>query len=97
VTPQGQRARLDPAAAIAVPVSEVKGDKPAGVAVGAVDVSAEVMAIDRTKRTLSLKLPEGNVVTSEVDKSVKAFDAMKVGDSIHARLTKADAISVEKP
>jgi len=43
------------------------------------------------------ELPEGNVVTTEVGKLVKAFDSMKVGDSIHARLTKAIAISVETP
>ena len=49
----------------------------------------------KKKRTLALALPEGNVVTTEVDKSVKDFDTLKVGDSIHARLTKAIAISVE--
>jgi len=37
------------------------------------------------------------VVTTGVDKSVKAFDKLKIGDVIHARLTKAIAISVEKP
>jgi len=74
-----------------------KGEKPAGYAVGAVDVSALVVGIDKIKRTLTLELPEGNVVTHEVDKSVEAFDSLKVGDSIHARLTKAIAISVEKP
>ena len=74
-----------------------KGEKPGGYAVGAVDVSASVVGIDKKKRTLTLELPEGNVVTTEVDKSVKAFDKLKVGDVIHARLTKAIAISVEKP
>ena len=74
-----------------------KGEKPGGYAVGAVDVSATVVGIDKKKRTLTLELPEGNVVTTEVDKSVKAFDSLKVGDSIHARLTKAIAISVETP
>jgi len=74
-----------------------KGEKPGGYAVGAVDVSALVVGIDKKKRTLTLELPEGNVVTTEVDKSVQAFDSLKVGDSIHARLTKAIAISVEKP
>jgi hypothetical protein len=74
-----------------------KGEKPGGYAVGAVDLSASVVGIDRKKHTLTLELPEGNVVTTEVDKSVKAFDTLKVGDSIHARLTKAIAISVEKP
>jgi len=33
---------------------------------------------------------------SQLNKSVKAFDTLKVGDSIHARFTEAVAISVEK-
>ena len=74
-----------------------KGEKPGGYAVGAVDVSASVVGIDKKKRTLTLKLPEGNVVTTTVDKSVQAFETLKVGDAIHARLTKAIAVSVENP
>lgn len=74
-----------------------KGEKPAGYAVGAVDVAATVQAIDRTKRTVTLKGPEGNVITTKVDQSVKAFDTLKVGDSVHARYTEAIAISVETP
>ena len=74
-----------------------KGDKPAVVAVEAVDVSATVQAIDRTKRTVTLKGPDGKLLTTRVDKSVKAFDTLRVGDSIHARYTEAIAISVEKP
>jgi hypothetical protein len=81
----------------AVVARSTKGEKPGGYAVGAIDVSASVVGIDKKKRTLTLELPEGNVVTTEVDKSVKAFDTLKVGDAIHARLTKAIAISVEKP
>jgi hypothetical protein len=74
-----------------------KGDKPAAVSVEAVDVSAIVKSINRTKRTVSLELPHGQRVTSRVDKSVKAFDTLKVGDSIHVVYTEAIAISVEKP
>ena len=80
-----------------VTARSAKGEKPGGYAVGAIDVSASVVGMDKKKRTLTLELPEGNVVTTEVDKSVKAFDTLKVGDAIHARLTKAIAISVEKP
>ncbi len=72
-----------------------KGGKPAGVAVEAVDVAAEVQTIDRKKRTVTLKGPDGKLVTTKVDKSVKAFDTLKKGDSIHARYTEAIAISVE--
>jgi hypothetical protein len=74
-----------------------KGDKPGGVVVEAVDVAATVQAIDRTKRTVTLKGPDGKSVTTRVDPSVKALDALKVGDVVHARYTEAIAIAVEKP
>ena len=74
-----------------------EGDKPGAVVAGAVDVSATVQGIDKKKREMKLELPDGNVVTSEVDPSVAAFDDLKVGDSIHARLTRALAIAVESP
>jgi hypothetical protein len=74
-----------------------KGDKPGGVAVETVDVSATVKAVDKKKRTVTLKGPDGKLVTTNVDKSVKAFDTLKVGDSINVRFTEAIAISVEKP
>jgi hypothetical protein len=73
-----------------------KGAKPAGVAVEAVDVSAMVQKIDRTKRTVVLKGNNGHSATVKVDKSIKKFDTLRVGDLIHARFTEAIAISVEK-
>ena len=74
-----------------------KGEKPAAIAVEAVDVSATIVAINKKKRTITLKGPDGKKVTTKVDKSVKSFDTLKVGDSINARYTEAIAISVEKP
>ena len=71
------------------------GDKPAAMVAGAVDVSATVKGIDKNKRELIVELPDGNVVKSKVDPAASAFDGLKVGDSIHARLTRAFAISVE--
>jgi hypothetical protein len=62
-----------------------------------VDVSAVIQAIEPAKRTLTLKGPQGNVIPLKIDKSVKAFDQLKVGDSIHVRYTEAVAISVSKP
>jgi len=72
-----------------------KGEKPGGVVVGAIDVSATVRGIDKKKRELTLEMPNGHVVTHKVDPSVKAFDTLRVGDTIHARLTRALAIAVE--
>jgi len=44
-----------------------------------------------------LKLPDGEVVTRDVDPSVQMFDTLRVGDTIHVRMTEAFAISVETP
>ena len=72
-----------------------KGDMPAGAMVETVDVSATVQAINKEKREATLKWPDGKEVTTKVDKSVN-FDDLKTGDSVHARITEATAVSVEK-
>ncbi len=74
-----------------------KGEKPAAVVIETIDVSATVKSINKSKRSIDLIMPDGKVVTRKVDKSIKAFDSLKKGDSIHVRLTEAVAISVEKP
>ena len=74
-----------------------KGEKPAGYVVSTVDIVATVEAINRRTRTVTLRGPEGNTVTTTVDPSVRAFDSLSVGDSIHVRFTEAVAISVKKP
>ena len=93
----GQSGQKPEASAGMVVARAAKGAMPAGVEVEAVDVSATVQAIDRPNRTVTLKGADGKLVTTKVDKSVKAFDTLKVGDSVHARYTEAVAISVEKP
>ncbi len=72
-----------------------KGAKPGAYAVGAVDVSATVQAINKAKRTVTLKGPDGHEETVSVDPSIKEFDNLRVGDTIHVRYTEAIAISVE--
>ncbi len=93
----GKKGQKPKASAGLVAARSEKGDKPAGVVVEVVDVTATVQAIDRKTRKVSLKRPDGKLVTHKVDESVKAFDTLKVGGSIHARITEAIAISVEKP
>jgi len=93
----GKPGQKPEAAAGIVAARSAKGDKPAGIAVEAVDVAATVQAIDKTNRSVTLKLPLGNEITTKVDESVKAFDSLAVGDAVHARYTEAIAISVEKP
>jgi hypothetical protein len=72
-----------------------KGAKPGAYTVGAVDVSATVQAINKAKRTVTLKGPDGDEVIVAVDESMKEFDNLRVGDTIHVRYTEAIAISVE--
>lgn len=74
-----------------------KGDKPGGVVTSVIEASASVKAINRSRRTVTLELADGNVITSKVDPSAKAYDTLKVGDTIHVRLTRALAIAVEAP
>ena len=74
-----------------------KGEKPAGMAVETVDVTAVIKAIDKDERAVILELPDGKNVTAKAHQSVKAFDSLKVGDSFQARLTRSIAISVENP
>lgn len=74
-----------------------KGAKPAGTMVSVQELSASVQKIDYKKRTITLKGPEGNVATFNVDPSVKDFKKVKKGDKITIRHTEALAISVDKP
>ncbi len=92
----GKQGEKPDAAASQVVARAAKGEKPAGVAVETVDITATVQEIDKNNRTVTLKGPHGKLATIHVDKSVKGFDKLQKGDSIHARHTEAIAISVEK-
>lgn len=74
-----------------------EGEKPAGTIVETVDISAKVLAIDKKKRGVTLELADGKKRVTKVDPSIKAFDTLKVGDSIHIRHTNVVFISVENP
>ena len=76
-------------------------DKPSaqkpGVVVGdVVVVTATVEAVDKDKRTVTLKGPAGNVRTIKVDPRVKNLRQVKVGDELVIRHTEAVAIAVSK-
>ena len=73
------------------------GEKPAGIAVETVDVSASVDRIDKNKRFLYLKGPDGRTTKVKVKQSNKKFNSLSPGDSVLVRYTEAIAISVGKP
>jgi hypothetical protein len=71
------------------------GDRPAGIVVETVDISARVHHIDRSDRSVTLNLHDGRTITTQVDKSVEIYDRLKKGDLVHVRYTEAIAISVD--
>ncbi len=59
-------------------------------------VTVDVIDIDKAERLLTVKGPRGNITTFYVDKSVAAFDKVKVGDQIFADYRAAVAIGLRK-
>jgi len=95
VTPKGEVA---PAAGGETYVKVAKpGERPHGVMVRTVQITATVEAIDYKARTVTLKGPEGNERTLKVGPDAKRFDQVKKGDQVTVNLTEATAISVTKP
>lgn len=74
-----------------------KGAKPGIVVTGISEITAKVEAIDYKNRTVSLKGPEGRSGTFTVDRRVKRFMAVKVGDELVVRVTDAVAVTIEAP
>ena len=64
--------------------------------VSAVEISAQVVAIDKTTRTVTLKGPKGNVVDIVAGEQVKNFDQIKVGDLVVARYAQALTLELRK-
>jgi hypothetical protein len=73
------------------------GSKPGFAVVDAVEIKASVEAIDYKTREVTLKNPEGNVVTMIAGPEVKRLNEVKQGDTVVARLVRAISIEVTKP
>jgi hypothetical protein len=58
-------------------------------------VTATIEAIERSTRTVTLKGPQGNTLTTVVPKDVKRFDEMKVGDRLDITWTEAVLVSFD--
>lgn len=83
-------ASLTAGAAIAQTGGAVVASEPGKVAVAeTVSITATVEAIDKAKRLLTLKGPEGNSVVVQAGPAVKNFDQIKVGDKVVAQYIEA--------
>ena len=74
-----------------------KGGKPGIMVADTSEITAKVEAIDYKNRTVTLKGPEGRSATFTVDKRVKKFMAVKVGDELVVRVTDAFVVAVDAP
>ncbi|HVP86527.1 MAG TPA: hypothetical protein VMU79_00480 [Casimicrobiaceae bacterium] len=67
-----------------------------GAMASTVEITATVEAIDKAKRAVTLKGPEGNVRTVTVGPEVKNFDQIKVGDLVAVRYLEALSLELKK-
>jgi hypothetical protein len=88
---------LPPTGRHAALLSRAPGEKPGGTAVSVVDLTATVEDVDRDRREVTLRGPEGNSVVVEVDPEVGNLEQIHKGDQIAITATEAMAVSVEKP
>lgn len=61
-----------------------------------VDVTAMIVAIDKTTRDITLKGPKGNRVVITAGPEIKNFDQLNVGDKVHARYNEALVLELKK-
>jgi TolA-binding protein len=73
------------------------GAKPGMEAVNVYEVTAIVEKIDYKNRMITLKGPEGKLITTKVDPSLTRFNEVKKGDMIYMQFTEGLAIRVETP
>jgi hypothetical protein len=72
------------------------GEKPGGKQTSTIQISATIEKIDRDKRELTLKGPEGKTRTVKVPEEMKKFDQLKEGDQVVVTATESLAIAVTK-
>lgn len=94
------------ALAFALPAAAQKPDVTGGAVVasepgkaavvGAVKVTAQVVAIDKATRTVTLKGPKGNTVEVVAGDEVKNFDQIKVGDMLAVTYVKSLSLELQK-
>jgi hypothetical protein len=75
----------------------VKASEPGKVSLAeVVQVAATVQAIDKAKRLVTLKGPEGNTFTVQAGPEVRNFSQIKVGDQVVARYVEALTLELKK-
>jgi hypothetical protein len=74
-----------------------QGKKPSGVAVATDVMTGTIDSIDATKRTATLRGPQGNTVDVTIAPDVRNVENLKKGDQVKVKVTRALAIDVSAP
>jgi translation initiation factor IF-1 len=77
--------------------TQPEGKSPGGAAMSISNTTATIQAIDRDNRQVVLKSANGDIVHVFVDPAVGNLRRIKEGDQVSVTMTKAIAVSVEKP
>lgn len=86
---------LAAAALLASPLCLAEG-APAVVLHGSYDAEAEVVAVDYTARTATLKTEDGTLNTIKVGPEVKNFGQLKKGDKVRATYSQTLGVTLKK-
>lgn len=82
---------------MACATSGYKGANKPGMVVSSVsEVTATVEAVDYDSRKVTLKGPQGNLVTLHVDESARNFNQVRVGDKVKAEYYESVGLYVQK-
>jgi Cu/Ag efflux protein CusF len=90
------------AAALTAPVAAQTGNAAVATAPGkaaaaqTVKVTATITAIDKATRDVTLKGPQGNLMTVTAGPEVKNFDKLKVGDQVDLQYIEALTLELKK-
>ena len=74
----------------------LKSEPGKATAVRALEISAQVVALDKATRTVTLKGPKGDVRDVVASDEVKNFDQVKVGDFLVVRYVQALTLELKK-
>jgi hypothetical protein len=78
----------------ALAAEDAAADKPAIATAQTMTLSAQIVALDKEARTVTLKGPQGNLRTIEVGPEVKRLDEFEVGDVVVAEYLQELVIEV---
>lgn len=73
-----------------------RGMNPARVAVAVVRIRAAVETINYSKRTMTIRGPEGGALSLRIDKRIKELRSVRAGDEVAVHYTEPVILSLEK-